>query len=161
MMELRNILVTHKETFIRGNIDQVLLQDRVIDNLLDAEQKYFTPKQQTWISHDTRKLVTEWMLEICQELPHNSNQVFITSVNYLDTIISSINIKPSQLQLLASSCLSVASKLLNPKPFSLRDFVRVPDSNMTVEQLQEMELLILTALRYVVDILNQSINKSI
>ena len=149
-MEHRNILVTNKATFIKSNIDTVLLQDRVIVNLLDAEHKYFTPKQQTWISHDTRKLVTEWMLEICQELPHNSNQVFISAVNYLDTIISNINIKPAQLQLLASACLTVASKLLNPKPFSLRDFVRVPDSNITVEQLQEMEMLILTALRYLI-----------
>ena len=104
--------MNQKSAFIVSCFDEVLIQDRVIHNLLDAEDKYYKPRKQLKISHDTRKLVTEWMLEICQELPHNSNHVFISAVNYLDTIISSINIVPGQLQSLASACLSVASKLL-------------------------------------------------
>ena len=94
------------------------------------------------------KIFKESSLQLwCQELQHNSNQVFLSAVSFLDTIISDMDVRKSQLQLLSSACLTIASKLLDPQPFSLRDFVRFTQSRVSLNQLQEMELLVLSTIR--------------
>ena len=135
--------------FVRSCLDNVLLGDRVLQNLLDSEEVYFklnSPK----LEKEEWKLVTEWMLEVCQVISNcKSNTVFISGVQYFDKVVSSMNIQKSQLQLLASACLCIASKLFDPHPFSLQDFVRLTDTSVTMSQLQNMELLILKTIRWI------------
>ena len=137
----------HCPIFVRSCPDNVLLGDRVLQNLLDSENFYITSNPPK-LEKEEWKLVTEWMLEVCQVISNSkSNTVFISAVQYLDKVVSSNNIQKSQLQLLASACLCLASKLFDPHPFSLQDFVRLMDSSVTISQLQNMELLILKTIR--------------
>merc|ERR1719336_3071607 len=87
------------------------------------------------------------MLEVCQ-LQQSSTEVFLSSVHYLDVFLSEISVRSAQLQLLASACLSIAAKLHHPQPPSLTDFVILTDCSITIKELQSMELLVLTKLRW-------------
>lgn len=53
----------------------------------------------------------------------------------------------TQLQLLASACLLLASKLHDPRPMSLLNLVVFTDCSISVPELQSMEMLVLEKLR--------------
>ena len=74
--------------------------------------------------------------------------MFLTSVQYLDTVLSQMSLHPSQLQLLASACLSLASKLHDPRPLSLYKLVIATDCSCSVSELQNMEMLVLQKLQW-------------
>ena len=51
-----------KSAFIRSCPDQILMSD-----LLHSENIHFNPKRKTRADGESRKLVTEWIMELCQE----------------------------------------------------------------------------------------------
>ena len=61
----------------------------------------------------------------------------------------SLSLIRTQLQLLASACLLLASKLHDPRPMSLLNLVVFTDCSISVPELQSMEMLVLEKLRYV------------
>ena len=143
-----------RPAFVRSCSDRVLLSTRVLDNLLESEWQYHTScgggdyisKVQSQILVHHRKIVTDWMLEVCQE--HSSARVFLSGVTFLDTVLSLTNLNTSQLQLLAAACLSIASKLSDPRPLSLYKLVIFTDCSVTLAELQNMEMLVLQKLRW-------------
>ena len=142
-----------KTIFVRSYPDFVLTEARVLENLLTSESYYhsqagdYMEQVQLNILSEHRKVVTDWMLEVCQ-LQQGSSEVFLSSVHYLDVFLSQISVRAAQLQLLASACLSIAAKLHHPQPPSLTDFVILTDCSITIKELQSMELLVLTKLRW-------------
>ena len=75
-MEIEEKINNEKLTrpvFVKSQADKVLLSDRVLHNLLVSECHYENKssdymkqiQQHIVISH--RKIVTDWMLEVCQE----------------------------------------------------------------------------------------------
>ena len=74
--------------------------------------------------------------------------MFLSSVQYLDTVLSQISLHPSQLQLLASACLSLASKLHDPRPLTLYRLVMASDCSFSLSELQNMEMLVLQKLHW-------------
>ena len=142
-----------KTIFVRSYPDFVLTEARVLENLLTSESYYHSHTRdymelvQQNLLTDHRKVVTDWMLEVCQ-VQQSSTEVFLSSVHYLDVFLSQISVNPAQLQLLASACLSIAAKLHHPQPPSLTDFVILTDCSITIKELQSMELLVLTKLRW-------------
>ena len=88
--------------------DPGLIADpRVLDNLL--AQNYFQHFQ-TDVTPWMRKVVTTWMLEVCEDLKCE-DQVFHVAVNFLDRFLCKCVVLKTQLQLLGSTCLLLASKL--------------------------------------------------
>ena len=70
-------------------------------------------------------------------------------MHYLDTVMAATpSLKTSQLQLLASAALSIASKLHDPQPLSLYKLVICTDCSITVAELQMMELVVLEKLHW-------------
>ena len=139
--------------FVRSCSDRVLLSSRVLDNLLVAEcdcktlgGDYISQVQGANILAQHRKIVTDWMLEVCQD--HCSPQVFLSAVRYLDTVLAQMSVTTSQLQLLAAACLSLASKLSDPRPLSLYKLVIFTDCSISLAELQNMEMLVLQKLRW-------------
>ena len=61
----------------------------------------------------------------------------------------SLSLIRTQLQLLASACLLLASKLHDPRPMSLLNLVVFTDCSISVPELQSMEMLVLEKLRYI------------
>lgn len=99
-----------------ATVDQTMATDpRIIDNMLILEKStvphcdYFATVQ-TDIKPFMRKLVTIWMLELCDE-QHAEEQVFPLAINFMDRFLCVCNISRQQLQLLGATCLLVASKI--------------------------------------------------
>ena len=153
-MEVDCAHLSPKPAFVRSCSDRVLLSQRVLDNLLASEVQYknqtgsgdYMSRVQVQILVHHRKIVTDWMLELCQD--HCSGQVFLSAVMYLDTVLSQISVSTSQLQLLAAACLSIASKLSDPRPLSLYKLVIFTDCSVSLTELQNMEMLVLQKLRW-------------
>ncbi|XP_052124628.1 G1/S-specific cyclin-D2-like [Frankliniella occidentalis] len=96
--------------------DAVIFEDsRVLQNLLDLEAVYVPPCNyfvvvQRDIQPYMRKVVSTWMLEVCEE-QQCEDQVFPLAVNFLDRFLCACSISRRQLQLAAAVCLLLASKI--------------------------------------------------
>ena len=137
-----------RPAFVESYHDPVFLRTLVLYNSLISECKY-SPSSQDYMQHvqehlapHHRKIVTDWMLEVCQE-QKCSPQVFLSSVQYLDRVLSQLSIKTEQFQLLASACLLLSSKLHDPQPLSLYDLVIYTDCSISRADLQSMEMTVL------------------
>ncbi|XP_064627931.1 G1/S-specific cyclin-D2-like [Lineus longissimus] len=147
------LLCSEGEEIRRAVADPVLLHDdQVLQKLLEVEDKYVNASSyfkfvQTELKPYMRKMVATWMLEVCEE-QKCEEEVLPLALNYLDRILSVINIKKSQLQLLASACMFLSSKLKETIPLTAEKLVIYTDSSITLEELMEWELLCLYVLKW-------------
>lgn len=133
--------------------DPVLIEDsRVFRNMLEIEEfylaatNYFQMVQQE-IKPNMRQIVTDWMLEVCIDQNCHVN-VFLLSCNIMDRFLSQLRIKKSQFQLVAAATVFIASKLADPCPVTGSELVRYTDDTYSLSELLEMELLILSKLKW-------------
>jgi len=133
--------------------DPVILEDsRVFQNMLDIEEfyiaatNYFQNIQSEILPH-MRKIVTDWMLEVCLDQQCHAD-VFLLSCNIMDRFLSQLNIKKGQFQLVAAATLFIASKLVDPCPITGSSLVKYTDNTYQLTELLEMELLILSKLKW-------------
>ena len=137
---------------IEPMVDQVLLTDkRVMDNMLAEETSHtvrdYCDNIQTEVAPHMRKIVTDWMLEVCED-QHCQSEVFFLAVNYLDRFLSLVNIKKTQFQLVASVCILLASKFSQVVPISSEQLVIYTDNSVSVEQLRHWEIEVLNVLQW-------------
>ena len=81
-------------------------------------------------------------------LQFTTTTVFFLAVNYLDRNLSLVNITKNQFQLVASTCLLLASKFSQVVPLSTEQLVIYTDNSVTVEELRQMEINVLNALQW-------------
>ena len=137
---------------IEPMVDQVLLTDkRVMDNMLAEESSHtvrdYCDNIQTEVAPHMRKIVTDWMLEVCED-QHCQSEVFFLAVNYLDRFLSLVNIKKTQFQLVASVCILLASKFSQVVPISSEQLVIYTDNSVSLVELKEWELYVLSVLQW-------------
>ena len=137
---------------IPAEIDPVIAQDcRVLENMLNAEKEVsvedYCANVQSHIAPHMRKIVTEWMLEVCED-QQCKPEVFFLSINYLDRFLSRANIKKNQFQLCASVCILLASKFSQVVPITTDKLVIYTDNSVTVEELRQWEIKILNVLQW-------------
>merc|ERR1711936_430042 len=135
---------------VEAHSDRVLTSDeRVLENLLLSEHSVkirdYCHHTQTTIKPHMRKIVTDWMLEVCED-QHCQSEVFFLAVNYLDRFLSLVNIKKTQFQLVASVCILLASKFSQVVPITTEQLVIYTDNSVTVVELKEWELFVLELL---------------
>ena len=101
---------------VRALPDWTLIRDeRVIQNLLKLEDYYLpsTPDYfkyvQTEVTPSMRKIVADWMLQVCQEL-NCQPEVFVLAMSYMDRFLARCPVTKSRLQLVGSVCLLISSK---------------------------------------------------
>lgn len=134
--------------------DPVLLRRRVLDNLLRTEERYAVTANyfgtvQTEITPHMRRLVAEWMLEVCED-QSCQEEVFPLAMSYLDRFLSTCTVGKSQLQLLGTACLLLASKLREPSSHGLPAELLVfyTANSITLTDLCSWELLVLSKLKW-------------
>uniref|UniRef100_A0A6A7G2P5 G1/S-specific cyclin-D3-like n=1 Tax=Hirondellea gigas TaxID=1518452 RepID=A0A6A7G2P5_9CRUS len=134
-------------------VDLALLQDRrVLDKMLQLQHttlptdNYLT-EPNTDIKPSMRKIVTKWMLEVCDEY-QCEDQVFLVSVNLLDRFLNTTSVKRSQLQLSACACLLLASKLRQCSYLSIDLLVFCTDNCVTGDEIRQWEILVVAKLRW-------------
>lgn len=137
----------------RAYEDPVLIHDnRVLQNLLALEDRYqpnpnYYKCVQTDIKSYMRKMVAQWMLEVCDE-QRCEEEVFPLSMNYLDRFLSVCDTPRTRLQLLGAACMFIASKLKETNPISGEKLVIYTDNSITLHMLMEMESLVLSKLKW-------------
>ncbi|XP_074658754.1 G1/S-specific cyclin-D2-like [Tubulanus polymorphus] len=137
----------------RTKVDKVFLQDnRVLQNLISLEEKYtvtfpYFKCVQTDLKPYMRKMVSTWMLEVCEE-QRTEEEVFPLAMNYMDRFLSTTNIHKTQLQVLGTTCLFIASKLKDTIPLTAEQLVKYTDNSVSFDELMDWELLVVTKLRW-------------
>lgn len=94
-----------------------------------------------------RKIVTDWMLEVTEE-EKCSPEVFSLAVNYMDRVLSQVNISKHQFQLLGSVCIFLASKFKESSPLCAEKLVICSDFSFTTEEIMKWELMVLELLNW-------------
>ena len=135
-------------------VDKVVASDpRVVCNMLEDERmalevvKDYCNTLQPELKPHMRKIVTDWMLEVCEDQEAGS-EVFLLAVHYLDTFLSTTVIRKSQFQLVAASCLLLASKYVAVAPISGLQLVLYTDHSISLQELLHWELQVLASLRW-------------
>ncbi|XP_055522932.1 LOW QUALITY PROTEIN: G1/S-specific cyclin-D2 [Wyeomyia smithii] len=134
--------------------DPTFLRDRCLENLLKAEVRLDQRlsdfhKVQKEISSNERRIVVEWITEVCEE-QKCQEEVALLCFNYMDRFLSQVAIKKTHLQILATACLLLASKLREPnyKALPVELLVFYTDNSITKKDLIQWELLVLNRLKW-------------
>ena len=145
----------HSRVQVQPAVDPVLAADvRVMGNMLEDEASsmallhdYCSSGRQTELKPHMRKIVTDWMLEVCED-QEAGPEVFLLAVHYLDTFLSTTSIRKNQFQLVAATCLLLASKFSAVVPLSAVQLVLYTDHSITVEELLHWEMEVLNSLQW-------------
>ena len=140
---------------VSPTVDPVLTGDpRVLVHMLQEESytmkqisDYCSSSVQPELKPHMRKIVTDWMLEVCQD-QEAGPEVFLLAVHYLDTFLSTTTIRKSQFQLVAATCLLLASKFSAVVAISALQLVLYTDHSVTVEELVQWEQQVLNSLQW-------------
>lgn len=140
---------------VKADHDSVILQDdRVLQNLLRNEERYlpctadYFKYVQVEVKPHMRKIVADWMLDVCQELCFDQLEVFCLAMNFMDRFLAICRISKSQLQLLGTACFFLASKFKAVDHISSEKLVMYTDYSINAQELKDWELLVLHKLRW-------------
>jgi len=139
---------------VKAQPDPTLVEDdRVLINLIKNEHRYL-PKYQNYfktvqveVKPHMRKIVSDWMLEVCQELCCPP-EVFCLAMNLMDRFLAKTRIEKSQLQLLGAVCLFLSSKFKEAAPIPSEKLVMYTDFSVSLESIREWELFVLYKLKW-------------
>ena len=127
---------------VRAFRDLTLVQDdRILQNLLRMQDRSLPPAPdyfryvQRDIRPPMRKIVADWMLQVCQELQCQP-EVFALAMNYLDRFLARCRVRKGSLQLLGSVCLLVASKFKETCPILGEKLIFYSDFSIRSEDLK-------------------------
>jgi len=139
---------------VKAMVDKTLTSDsRVLHNMIKNEHRYLPSNPdyfryvQREIRPHMRKIVSDWMLEVCQELSCQP-EVFCLAVNLMDRFLARCRIQKSQLQLLGAVCLFLSSKFKETSPIPSEKLVMYTDFSVTLEEIRDWELIVLHKLKW-------------
>ncbi|XP_055376362.1 G1/S-specific cyclin-D2 [Condylostylus longicornis] len=149
---LTRYVTPSKTNLLSAVVDPTFLTDRCLENLLKSEEKFIVSCSYFKTSHITplmRKIVAEWMMEVCEE-EKCQEEVVLLALNYMDRFLNITPIKKTHLQTLAAACLLLASKLREPSCRSLTAELLVfyTDNSVHKQDLIHWELYVLSRLKW-------------
>ncbi|XP_028163110.1 G1/S-specific cyclin-D2-like [Ostrinia nubilalis] len=133
--------------------DRALDRDpRVLMNLMALERTHalhtdYFQNVQMDIQPFMRKVVTTWMLEVCEE-QQCEEQVFPLAVSYMDRFLAQRAISRQQLQLLAVTALLLASKFRQCHPLSVDLLCAYTDNSVYPHEVRQWEVMLLQRLNW-------------
>ncbi|KAJ8727003.1 hypothetical protein PYW08_015400 [Mythimna loreyi] len=133
--------------------DRALDRDpRLILNLLTLERAHalhtdYFQTVQIDIQPFMRKVVTTWMLEVCEE-QQCEEQVFPLAVSYMDRFLAQRAISRQQLQLLAVTAMLLASKFRQCHPLSVDLLCAYTDNSVYPHEVRQWEVMLLQRLNW-------------
>ncbi len=142
--------------------DRILIRDdRVLANMLAEEDRaqqeivdYCGPVDggdggpfQSEIRPHMRKIVLDWMLEVCQD-QQCQPQTFHLAASYLDQYLSKRRLAKGRFQALGSGCLLLASKFSEVRPLTTEKLSLYTDNSVGIAELREWEMAILNVLEW-------------
>lgn len=130
----------------------MIADNRVIQNLISLERltippcNYFGSVQQD-IKPNMRKIVTTWMLEVCDE-QKCEEQTFPLAINFFDRFLCACPIDRYHLQLLGCCALLLASKIRQCHPLTVDVLSAYTDHAVSPDQIRSWELLMISKLEW-------------
>jgi hypothetical protein len=130
---------------MRSYEDPVLINDaRILSNILTRQddnncgmnskcENYFETVQ-TEIKPHMRKIVSDWMLEVCEEQQCQA-EVFHLAINYMDRFLSRVSLQKTQFQLLGCVCMFLASKFKETCPLPSENLVIYTDNSVSTHEI--------------------------
>ena len=142
MEDLKCVDETVWLTDMRSYEDPVLIHDaRILANILTRQDETFGSgcdnyfeTVQTEIKPHMRKIVSDWMLEVCEEQQCQA-EVFHLAVNYMDRFLSRVSLKKTQFQLLGCVCMFLASKFKETCPLPSENLVIYTDNSVSTHEI--------------------------
>ncbi|KAJ5071768.1 cyclin-a2-4 [Anaeramoeba ignava] len=116
------------------------------ENSLQGSKDYFE-KIQTQINPLMRKILINWISEICNEYNLHSETLYL-AVNYIDRFLSKNNITKRKLQLIGITCLFIASKYEEIYPPDLDEFVDLCAGTYSREEVLDCEIKLCNSLEF-------------
>ncbi|XP_049865447.1 G1/S-specific cyclin-D2-like [Pectinophora gossypiella] len=133
--------------------DRALDRDpRLLHNLLTLERAHalhtdYFEHVQIDIQPFMRKIVTTWMLEVCEE-QQCEEQVFPLAVSYMDRFLAQRAISRQQLQLLGVTAMLLASKFRQCHPLSVDLLCAYTDNSVLPDEVRQWEVMLLQRLNW-------------
>jgi cyclin D2 len=127
---------------MRSYEDPVLINDaRILSNILTRQDEKFSSScdnyfetVQTEIKPHMRKIVSDWILEVCEEQQCQA-EVFHLAINYMDRFLSRVPLQKSQFQLLGCVCMFLASKFKETCPLPSENLVIYTDNSVSTNEI--------------------------
>ncbi|TKR79830.1 hypothetical protein L596_013993 [Steinernema carpocapsae] len=150
--ERRNEHLLEKKLSVPGflsvlpEIDKTVhLDNRCFESMLFAEKltkprNDFFEKIQTDINRTTRRQAVCWLYDVCKAEKCDPT-IFPLAISYFDRFCSVHSLRKQDVQVLATTCLFVASKILAPKPLMASRLCYYTDGAVSVDNLMSWEML--------------------
>jgi len=129
-----------KDIIISSNKEEFdTLEYSISRELIYTPDPYYLDKSQTGLYWTMRLILLDWLMKLSTEFKFK-RETFHYSVNYIDRYLSlSPQLPKTELQLLGTAALFLASKMEEIFIPKLQDFVRTTDNAYTLSQLEVME----------------------
>ncbi|KAI3387589.1 hypothetical protein SNEBB_000154 [Seison nebaliae] len=112
----------------------------------DGKRSYIGTVQKS-LTNDMRRILMGWIEEVLLE-EKMPCEVIVLTITIVDRVLAKQPIANSQLQLLASAAIGIASKIKCVFPIPLERLVVYTDAAFTLKEMMKMENLILTVLQW-------------
>merc|ERR1719379_1427202 len=100
------------------------------------------------INAKMRAILIDWLVEVHMKYKLKIETLFL-AVNIIDRFLEKKQVTRKKLQLVGVSSMLIASKFEEIYPPEVRDFVYITDNAYLKEEILQMEIQILTALKFV------------
>jgi hypothetical protein len=128
--------------FIKAYQDRAILDDSRVFSIMLALEEWYIPdtdlyycsSHQNEIKLHMRKIVADWMLDVCVDQRCQVN-VFLLATNIMDRFLGTIALRKNQFQLLGAASIFLASKMIEPTPISATTLVKCTADTYDREEL--------------------------
>jgi cyclin B len=131
--------------FVAEYASDIVVNLREIENDLEKVDGYMARQQD--VNEKMRSILVDWLVEVHLKFKLGNETLFLT-VSLLDRYLAVRSVKRSKLQLTGVTCMLIAAKFEEIYAPEVRDFVNITDKAYSRNEILDMEVAILQALKF-------------